>query len=47
VDPAAKEHCGISAGLIRLSVGLEDVTDLWQDLDQALVKAAAAVAVMA
>lgn len=47
VDPEAKQHCGISAGLIRLSVGLEDVTDLWQDLDQALVKAAAAVSVLA
>ncbi|MBB4688843.1 trans-sulfuration enzyme family protein [Amycolatopsis jiangsuensis] len=27
---------GITAGLLRLSVGLEDVEDLWQDLDQAL-----------
>lgn len=27
---------GITPGLIRLSVGLEDVEDLWQDFDQAL-----------
>ncbi|WP_344867311.1 trans-sulfuration enzyme family protein [Amycolatopsis ultiminotia] len=27
---------GITGGLLRLSVGLEDVEDLWQDLDQAL-----------
>lgn len=27
---------GITPGLIRLSVGLEDVQDLWNDLDQAL-----------
>jgi cystathionine gamma-synthase len=26
----------VPAGLLRLSVGLEDVEDLWQDLDQAL-----------
>lgn len=28
--------CGISPGLLRLSVGLEDVEDLWSDLDHAL-----------
>jgi len=27
---------GITPGLIRLSIGLEDVEDLWRDLDQAL-----------
>jgi methionine-gamma-lyase len=32
---------GISPGLIRLSVGLEDVTDLQADLAQALRQAAA------
>jgi cystathionine gamma-synthase len=26
----------VPAGLLRLSVGLEDVEDLWSDLDQAL-----------
>jgi cystathionine beta-lyase/cystathionine gamma-synthase len=27
---------GITDGLLRLSVGLEDVHDLWADLEQAL-----------
>ena len=27
-------------GLIRLSVGIEDVEDIWADLDQALASAA-------
>ena len=31
-----KEQLGISDGLIRLSVGCEDVSDLIADLDQAL-----------
>ena len=31
-----KEQLGISDGLIRLSVGCEDVSDLMADLDQAL-----------
>jgi O-succinylhomoserine sulfhydrylase len=31
-----KAHLGISEGLVRLSVGLEDVEDLIEDLDQAL-----------
>ena len=30
------EPATIPAGLIRLSVGIEDVDDLWDDLDQAL-----------
>ena len=30
------ERLGITPGLIRLSVGLEDVEDLWADLAQAL-----------
>jgi cystathionine gamma-synthase len=28
---------GLPAGLLRLSVGIEDVEDLWRDLDQALL----------
>jgi methionine-gamma-lyase len=28
--------CGISEGLLRISVGLEDVEDLWDDLSVAL-----------
>lgn len=36
VDAAARAETGITSGLLRLSVGLEDMQDLWQDLDQAL-----------
>lgn len=36
VDAAARAESGITRGLIRLSVGLEDLRDLWHDLDQAL-----------
>ena len=36
VDPAARESCGVTDGLLRLSVGLEDVHDLWHDLSGAL-----------
>lgn len=45
VDEAARASSGITGGLIRLSVGLEDGRDLWADLDQALgvVPARAAV----
>jgi methionine-gamma-lyase len=33
-----RHHAGITDGLVRLSVGIEKVTDLIRDLDQALVK---------
>jgi methionine-gamma-lyase len=36
VDAGAREQTGITPGLLRLSVGLEDMRDLWRDLDQAL-----------
>ncbi|HEY5490120.1 MAG TPA: PLP-dependent transferase, partial [Gemmatimonadaceae bacterium] len=36
VDAGAREQTGITAGLLRLSVGLEDMRDLWLDLDKAL-----------
>jgi methionine-gamma-lyase len=36
VDPAAREAAGVTDGLLRLSVGLEDVHDLWLDLSGAL-----------
>ncbi|PEN14085.1 cystathionine gamma-synthase [Longibacter salinarum] len=36
VDEAAKSDHGITPGLLRLSVGLENADDLWQDLSQAL-----------
>lgn len=35
-DPEALNRLGITPGLVRLSVGLEDVHDLWNDLGQAL-----------
>jgi cystathionine gamma-lyase len=34
VDPDARRALGIGDGLIRLSVGLEDVDDLREDLDR-------------
>jgi methionine-gamma-lyase len=36
VGEAAQREGDIGEGLLRLSVGLEDVDDLWADLDQAL-----------
>jgi methionine-gamma-lyase len=36
VSDAAKSSTGISAGLLRLSVGIEDPEDIWRDLAQAL-----------
>lgn len=35
VEEAEREHLGISSGLLRLSVGLEDADDLKEDLAQA------------
>jgi len=35
-DPEMLQRLGITPGLIRLSVGLEDPEDLWSDLSQAL-----------
>ncbi len=40
-----RRQVGINDGLIRLSVGLEDVRDLIRDLEQALEKVRTAVAV--
>lgn len=39
IPRAEREKVGISDGLIRLSVGIEDVSDLMADLEQALRKA--------
>lgn len=36
VEPDVRRECGISDGLIRLSVGIEDADDLIADLEQAL-----------
>jgi cystathionine beta-lyase/cystathionine gamma-synthase len=39
VPKAMREEMGLTDGLARLSVGIEDVEDLLEDLDQALAKA--------
>lgn len=36
MDEVSRKDAGISPDLVRLSVGLEDVEDLWGDLDQAI-----------
>lgn len=36
VSPEDRQCCGISENLIRISVGLEDVEDLWSDLSRSL-----------
>ncbi len=40
VEPAERERLGIGDGLVRLSVGIEDVRDLIEDLDAALERSA-------
>ncbi|NUQ75633.1 MAG: cystathionine gamma-synthase [Polyangiaceae bacterium] len=42
VPEAAREALGIAGGLVRLSVGLEGLDDLWGDIEQALARAAGA-----
>ncbi len=36
LTPAQRAEAGLGEGLLRLSVGIEDVEDLWEDLDRAL-----------
>lgn len=36
MPPEQRKAAGISDGLVRISAGIEDVEDLWSDLDQAL-----------
>jgi cystathionine beta-lyase/cystathionine gamma-synthase len=38
VEPAERARVGITDGLVRLSVGIEDVEDLVADLREALGK---------
>ena len=40
LTPAEQEETGVTEDFIRLSIGLEDVEDIKEDLDQALKKAA-------
>lgn len=42
VDAETQAQCGITPGLVRLSVGIEHVDDLWDDLDQAMQSQAGA-----
>lgn len=44
VEPAAKAEAGITDGLLRISVGLEDADDLWADLSRGLAAAGSALA---
>jgi cystathionine beta-lyase/cystathionine gamma-synthase len=37
MPPEVRERVGITDGLVRLSVGIEDVEDINADLDQALL----------
>ena len=41
LTPAQREACGVSEGTVRLSVGLEDLEDLWADLSRGLEAARA------
>jgi methionine-gamma-lyase len=45
VDAEARAKTGITASLVRLSVGLEDARDLWRDLNSALTVVPERVAV--
>jgi cystathionine beta-lyase/cystathionine gamma-synthase len=38
VDAAKRELLGITDGLVRISVGLEDTDDIIADIDEALSK---------
>jgi cystathionine beta-lyase/cystathionine gamma-synthase len=38
VPPEERQRLGITDGLVRVSVGIEDVEDIINDLDQALAK---------
>ncbi len=43
LTPEAREAAGITEGLVRVSVGLEHVEDLWRDLERAAGAAAGAL----
>jgi cystathionine beta-lyase/cystathionine gamma-synthase len=38
MDPEARRRAGIADGLVRVSIGLEDLDDLIEDFDRALEK---------
>lgn len=37
LKPEEREQVGITDGLVRLSIGLEHIEDIWEDLEQALL----------
>jgi cystathionine beta-lyase/cystathionine gamma-synthase len=41
LPPARRAELGITDGLVRLSIGIENVEELWADLEQALSAAKA------
>jgi cystathionine beta-lyase/cystathionine gamma-synthase len=43
LGPEGRAQAGIPEGCVRLSVGIEDLDDLWADLEQAMAKAAAVI----
>jgi len=47
LTPAQREACGVRPGTLRLSVGLEDLEDLWEDLSRGLSAARAVTEVAA
>jgi O-succinylhomoserine sulfhydrylase len=38
IGPEVRAQMGVTDGVIRISVGLEDLADLQHDLDQALAR---------
>ena len=40
IGPEGRKRAGIPEGLVRVSAGIENVDDLWTDLQQALTRAA-------
>jgi cystathionine beta-lyase/cystathionine gamma-synthase len=42
IPAADRQRLGITPGLVRISVGIEDVEDLWEDLEGALARVTAA-----
>lgn len=44
LSDAQREACGVRGGTVRLSVGLEDLEDLWRDLARGLAAARSATA---
>jgi cystathionine beta-lyase/cystathionine gamma-synthase len=39
VPEEVRREAGVVPGFVRMSVGIEDVEDLWADMDQALAAA--------